>query len=161
MKDSLDFAADPRNATVKVYVRGDLVLRDEARVSIFDAGFVLGDGVWEGVRLHRGRMVFLDRLFDGARAIDLDIGLTRAEIVAALWQTLHASGMEDGVHIRLMVTRGLKKSPNQDPRHTIGKETVSGLAEGLRRSASALPSPGRIPAPRDAARPARVRCAGG
>jgi len=133
MKGSQDFAADPRNATVKVYVRGELVLRDEARVSIFDAGFVLGDGVWEGVRLHRGRMVFLDRhldrLFDGARAIDLDIGLTRAEIVAALWQTLHANGMEDGVHIRLMVTRGLKKTPNQDPRHTIGKATVVIVAE--------------------------------
>jgi len=133
MKGSQDFAADPRNATVKVYVRGDLVLRDEARVSIFDAGFVLGDGVWEGVRLHRGRMVFLDRhldrLFDGARAIDLDIGLTRAEIVAALWQTLHANGMQDGVHIRLMVTRGLKKTPNQDPRHTIGKATVVIVAE--------------------------------
>jgi len=133
MKGSQDFAADPRNATVKVYVRGELVLRDEARVSIFDAGFVLGDGVWEGVRLHRGRMVFLDRhldrLFDGARAIDLDIGLTRAEIVAALWQTLRANGMEDGVHIRLMVTRGLKKTPNQDPRHTIGKATVVIVAE--------------------------------
>jgi len=140
MKGSQDFAADPRNSTVKVYVSGELVLRNEARVSIFDAGFVLGDGVWEGVRLHRGRLIFLDRhldrLFDGARAIDLDIGLTRAEIVTALWQTLHANGMEDGVHIRLMVTRGLKKTPNQDPRHTIGKATVVIVAEWKQPSAA-------------------------
>ncbi len=133
MKGSQDFAADPRNAAVKVYVSGALVPRDEARVSIFDAGFVLGDGVWEGMRLHRGRIVFLDlhmdRLFDGARAIDLDIGMTRAELIDALWTTLQANGMEDGVHIRLMVTRGLKKAPNQDPRHTIGKATIVIVAE--------------------------------
>jgi len=133
MAGSQDFPADPRNAGVRIWVNGDLVLRDEARVSVFDAGFVLGDGVWEGVRLHRGRMVFLDahldRLFEGARAIDLDIGLTRAEVVAALQATLAANGMEDGVHLRLMVTRGLKKTPNQDPRHTIGPATVVIVAE--------------------------------
>ncbi|GGJ18576.1 aminotransferase class IV [Neoroseomonas lacus] len=139
MKGSQDFAADPRNATVKVYVSGALVPRDEARVSVFDAGFVLGDGVWEGMRLHKGRLVFLDlhldRLFDGARAIDLDIGMTREALVAALWETLRANGMEDGVHIRLMVTRGLKKTPNQDPRQTIGRATVVIVAEWK------LPSP--------------------
>ncbi|WP_137123864.1 aminotransferase class IV [Roseomonas sp. HF4] len=133
MAGSQDFPADPRNAAVRVYVNGALVPRDEARVSVFDAGFVLGDGVWEGVRLHRGRMVFLDahldRLFEGARAIDLDIGLTRAEVVAALQATLDANGMQDGVHVRLMVTRGLKKTPNQDPRHTIGPATVVIVAE--------------------------------
>jgi branched-chain amino acid aminotransferase len=133
MKGSQDFAADPRNAAVKVYVSGALVPRDEARVSIFDAGFVLGDGVWEGMRLHKGRMVFLDahldRLFDGARAIDLDIGMTREALVDALWKTLRANDMQDGVHIRLMVTRGLKKTPNQDPRHTIGSATVVIVAE--------------------------------
>jgi branched-chain amino acid aminotransferase len=133
MAGSQDFPADPRNAAVRVYVNGALVPRDEARVSVFDAGFVLGDGVWEGVRLHKGRMVFLDahidRLFEGARAIDLDIGLTRAEVVAALQATLDANGMEDGVHVRLMVTRGLKKTPNQDPRHTIGPATVVIVAE--------------------------------
>ncbi len=133
MAGSQDFPADPRNASVLIHVNGALVPRDEARVSVFDAGFVLGDGVWEGVRLHKGRMVFLDahldRLFAGARAIDLDIGLTRAEVVAALHETLAANGMEDGVHIRLMVTRGLKKTPNQDPRHTIGRATVVIVAE--------------------------------
>lgn len=133
MAGSQDFPADPRNAGVRIYVNGALVPRDEARVSVFDAGFVLGDGVWEGVRLHKGRLVFLDehldRLFEGARAIDLDIGLTRAELIAALQATLGANGMEDGVHLRMMVTRGLKKTPNQDPRHTIGPATIVIVAE--------------------------------
>jgi branched-chain amino acid aminotransferase len=133
MAGSQDFAADPRNASVRVYVNGDLVPRDEARVSVFDAGFVLGDGVWEGVRLHKGRLVFLDehldRLFDGARAIALDIGRSRADLVDALHATLAANGMTDGVHLRLMVTRGLKKTPNQDPRQTIGRATVVIVAE--------------------------------
>jgi branched-chain amino acid aminotransferase len=133
MAGSQDFAADPRNAAVRIYLDGALVLRDAAKVSIFDAGFVLGDGVWEGIRLHKGRLVFLDahldRLFDGARAIEIDIGLTRDELVDALWTTLRANGMQDGVHIRLMVTRGLKKTPNQDPRQTIGRATVVIVAE--------------------------------
>ncbi len=139
MKGSQDFAADPRNATVKIYVSGSLVPRDEAKVSVFDAGFVLGDGVWEGMRLHKGTVVFLethlDRLYEGARAIDLDIGMDRAALTDALHATLAANGMEDGVHIRLMVTRGLKKAPNQDPRHTIGPATIVIVAEWK------LPSP--------------------
>lgn len=133
MAGSQDFRADPRNATVQVWLNGALVLRDEAKVSILDAGFVLGDGVWEGIRLHKGKLVFmdahLDRLFEGAAAIDLDIGLTRAGVVEALWATLRANGMEDGVHIRLMVTRGLKKTPNQDPRQAIGPATIAIIAE--------------------------------
>lgn len=133
MAGSQDFSADPRNATVLVWLNGALVPRAEAKVSILDAGFVLGDGVWEGIRLHKGKLVFLDahldRLFEGAAAIDLDIGLTRQGVVDALWALLRANGMEDGVHIRLMVTRGLKKTPNQDPRHTIGPATVVIVAE--------------------------------
>lgn len=133
MAGSQDFPADPRNASVRIYLNGALVPRHEAVVSIFDAGFVLGDGVWEGIRLHKGALVFLDahldRLFEGARAIDLDIGLTRAELVKALWTTIRANDMTDGVHVRLMVTRGLKKTPNQDPRHTLGPATVAIVAE--------------------------------
>ena len=133
MKGSQDFAPDSRNADVLVYLNGNLVPRSQAVVSVFDAGFVLGDGVWEGLRLHRGALMFLDRhldrLFDGARSIDLDIGLDRAALVEALWRTLSANGMEDGVHIRLMVTRGMKKTPNQDPRQTVGPATVVIVAE--------------------------------
>jgi branched-chain amino acid aminotransferase len=139
MAGSQDFSADPRNATVLVWLNGALVPRAEAKVSILDAGFVLGDGVWEGIRLHKGKLVFLDahldRLFEGAAAIDLDIGLTRQGVVEALWALLRANGMEDGVHIRLMVTRGLKKTPNQDPRQAIGPATIAIIAEWK------LPSP--------------------
>jgi len=133
MAGSQDFAADPRNAAAKIYLNGALVARSDARVSVFDAGFVLGDGVWEGLRLHRGALMFLDshidRLFDGARAIALDIGMTREEVKAALGRTLSANGMTHGVHIRLMVTRGEKKAPNQDPRNALGKPTVVIVAE--------------------------------
>ena len=115
-----DADEDPRNATVRIWVDGDLVLRDEARVSVYDSGFMLGDGVWEGLRLHRGRWGFLDdhldRLFEAARAIELDIGLDRAGVVAALEATRAANGMESDVHARLMVTRGRKARPFQHPR---------------------------------------------
>ena len=133
MPGSQDFASDPRNANVLVYLNGALVPRGAAVVSVFDAGFVLGDGVWEGLRLHKGALLFLDahldRLFAGARAIALDIGLRREEIVAALKHTVQANGMQSGVHIRLMVTRGIKKAPNQDPRNALGKPTIVIVAE--------------------------------
>ncbi len=133
MPGSQDYAADPRNEKLLVYVNGALVPRGEAKVSIFDAGFVLGDGVGEGVRLHKGGLLFLDahidRLFEGAKTIALDIGLTRAQIEAALRKTIDANAMKDGVHVRLMVTRGIKKTPNQDPRGTIGPPTIVITAE--------------------------------
>ncbi|MCW5730999.1 MAG: aminotransferase class IV [Alphaproteobacteria bacterium] len=124
---------DPRNEKVLVYVNGAFVPRGEARISIFDSGFVLGDGVWEGLRLARGRIIsieaHLDRLFEGARSIALDIGLDREGVRRAILDTLARNGMEDGVHIRLMVTRGVKKTPNQDPRFVIGGATIVIVAE--------------------------------
>jgi branched-chain amino acid aminotransferase len=127
------FVADPRNDSVLVYVNGEFVPRDEARVSIFDSGFVLGDGVWEGLRLVQGRIIsidaHLDRLWEGATSIALDIGMTRAELTQAVHDTLAKNAMTDGVHIRLMVTRGVKRTPNQDPRFVIGKATVVIVAE--------------------------------
>jgi len=133
MPGSQDFASDPRNERVLVYLNGEMVPRAEAKVSVFDAGFVLGDGVWEGLRLHRGYLLFeeahLDRLFEGARAIALDIGMSRQEMRAALRRIVEANGMQSGVHIRLMVTRGLKAAPNQDPRNALGQPTVVIVAE--------------------------------
>lgn len=133
MAGSQEYANDPRNERVLIYLNGALVPRSEAKVSIFDAGFVLGDGVWEGLRLHRGGLVFLeqhlDRLYWGAKEIALDIGLSQDEIKAALWRTLDANEMSDGVHLRLMVTRGPKKTVNQDPRNAIGEPTIAIVAE--------------------------------
>ncbi len=133
MPGSQDFAPDPRNQDALIWLNGRLVPRAEAVVSVFDAGFVLGDGVWEGLRLHRGGLVFLDahldRLYEGAAAIALDIGMSREEVTAALWSVLDANGMTDGVHIRLMVTRGEKRAPNQDPRNALGRPTVVIVAE--------------------------------
>ena len=123
-----EFDDDARNDDVLVYVNGELRNRAEAVVSVFDSGFVLGDGVWEGLRVHGGRPVFLDRhldrLFEGASALALDIGMSRDDLRTALHHTLEANGMADGVHVRLMVTRGVKRTPYQDPRMTIGPATV-------------------------------------
>ncbi|MBS0520416.1 MAG: aminotransferase class IV [Proteobacteria bacterium] len=127
------YVDDPRNEQVRVYVNGIFVPRHEARVSVFDSGFALGDGVWEGLRLVKGRLISLDahmdRLFEGARSIDLDIGLDRAGVVKAIQDTLDINGMTDGAHLRLMVTRGVKRTPNQDPRFVIGKATIVIVAE--------------------------------
>lgn len=132
-RGSQAFVPDPRNQDALVWINGRLVPRADATVSIFDAGFVLGDGVWEGIRLVNGRFAFLDahldRLFAGAAQIRLDIGLDRAGVAAALMQTVAANGMRDGAHLRLMVTRGIKASPNQDPRQVIGGATVVITAE--------------------------------
>ena len=128
-----DFSDDARNDRILIWVNGELVQRDRAVVSVFDAGFVLGDGVWEGLRVRSGHPVFverhLDRLFNGATAIMLDIGRSRRELTEAVYQTLRANDMIDGVHVRLMVTRGVKRTPYQDPRLTIGPATVVIIAE--------------------------------
>lgn len=124
---------DPRNAEILIWVNGALLPRQQAVVSVFDAGFVLGDGVWEGLRVHGGHPLFLeqhlDRLWEGATALMLDIGMSRTEMSAALYETLTANEMRDGVHIRLMVTRGPKSTPYQDPRASAGPATVVIIAE--------------------------------
>jgi branched-chain amino acid aminotransferase len=128
-----DYADDPRNADILIYVNGALVPRAGAVVSVFDAGFVLGDGVWEGLRVSGGHPAFLeqhlDRLFEGAIAIAMDIGQTREELTAAIYRTLQANQMSDGVHVRLMVTRGPKSTPYQDPRMSAGPATIVIICE--------------------------------
>ena len=110
---------DPRNADIQIYVNGDIVHRDKAVVSVYDSGFMLGDGVWEGLRLYNGKWSFLDehmdRLFEAALAIDLDIGMDHAGVVAALEATRTANEMHTDVHARLMITRGVKVKPFQHP----------------------------------------------
>jgi branched-chain amino acid aminotransferase len=120
--------SDPRNASILINVNGELKPRAEAVVSVFDSGFMLGDGVWEGLRVDKGRIGFLDRhlnrLFEGAKAIAMTLDLDREALTRRLYQTLDANGMEEGVHIRLMVTRGVRSTPYQDPRVVVTPPTV-------------------------------------
>jgi len=130
---SQSYVKDPRNETVEIYVDGQFYPREAAKVSVFDSGFVLGDGVWEGLRLIDGKLlaidVHMDRLYEGANAIQLDIGMDRDALVGEIRKCLDHNGMTDGVHIRLMITRGLKSTVNQDPRFIIGGATIVIVAE--------------------------------
>lgn len=123
-----DIQIDPRNLNILISVNGKLVPRAEAMVSVFDSGFILGDGIWEGLRLVNGGVPFLrehiERLYEGAKAIFMDIGVTPEALVQRLFDCVDANKMSEGVHIRLMVTRGVKATPYQDPRVTIGKATI-------------------------------------
>ena len=124
---------DPRNETIEIYINGEFLPRDEAKISVFDSGYLVGDGIWDGMRFHNGRFVHierhLDRLFANAAAIDLDIGMTREEIAAALQATVERNNMETDVHVRLMITRGDKKTPSQHPANTVGGPNVVIIAE--------------------------------
>jgi branched-chain amino acid aminotransferase len=128
MAKSMHDVSDPRNASILINVNGELKPRSEAVVSVFDSGFMLGDGVWEGLRVHRGKLAFLDRhldrLFEGAKAIAMEVGLSREELTRRLYATLEANGMTEGVHVRLMVTRGIRSTPYQDPRVIISGATI-------------------------------------
>jgi branched-chain amino acid aminotransferase len=122
------YTQDSRNDDILININGELVHRSQAVVSVFDSGFILGDGIWEGLRVHRGKIPFLGRhlkrLWEGAKALDLDIGLTQDDMTQRLYDTLRANHMEDHVHIRLMVSRGLKSTPYQDPAVTISPPTI-------------------------------------
>lgn len=124
---------DDRNADVRVWIDGSFHHRDEAKVSVFDSAFLVGDGIWEGLRLHHGRFAFLDRhldrLFGAARAVHLDIGLTRSEVAELLHSVVEHNEMEDGVHVRLMVSRGRKKTPSQHPSNLVGGPTIVVIPE--------------------------------
>ena len=114
-----EYEDDPRNENVWISVNGELLRRPDAKISVLDAGFLLGDGVWEAFRLHRGVLVFLDdhldRLWHGAEVIDLEMPLSREQLVGRIEEVIEANEMYDGVHIRLIVTRGLKPTPYQAP----------------------------------------------
>lgn len=122
------YIPDPRNAAVLFNVNGELLPREKAVVNVFDSGFMLGDGIWEGLRVHQGKIAFLedhlDRLWEGAAALGFDIGISQGEMERRLYETLSANEMSEDVHIRLMVTRGLRSTPYQDPRVVISKATI-------------------------------------
>lgn len=124
---------DPRNEQVLISINGELFPRSEAKISVFDSGYLVGDGVWEGLRLHHGILVFwdehMDRLWQGAKAVGMDLGMTRHELRQEVQKVIKANDMSDGVHVRIMITRGIKKTPSQDPRLTISGPNVVIIAE--------------------------------
>ena len=128
MVSTHDYIKDIRNENIKIYINGKFYHRSEAKVSVFESGFLLGDGVWEGIRLHNGTLIHLDthidRLFDGAKSIAMKMHLTKTEIINAIWSTLKENNMNSDTHIRLIVSRGIKSTPYQHPNVTISSPTV-------------------------------------
>ncbi|WP_299349097.1 D-amino acid aminotransferase [uncultured Shimia sp.] len=136
---------DARNEEIQIYLNGKIVPKAEAVVSVYDSGFMLGDGVWEGLRLYNGHWAFLgehmDRLFEAAKAIDLNVGMTPAEMITALEDTRTANGMTTDAHARLMVTRGVKTRPFQHPGLSQQGPTVTIIME---HSKPSIPRPIRL-----------------
>ena len=128
MASTHDYNNDPRNNDILIYINGEFFPRSEAKVSVLDSGYLLGDGVWEGIRLQNNHLVHLDehlnRLYFGAEALAIDIGLSKKQLKMALETTINKNGMKSDVHIRLIVSRGMKKTPYQSPKVTIGNPTV-------------------------------------
>ena len=128
-----DYVEDIRNSEILVYINGKFYPRQDASISVFDSGFLLGDGVWEGIRYHNAKFMFLDkhleRLFWGASQIDMDIGKTIDEIKSILDETVKFNKMKTGVHVRLIVSRGVKSTPYQDPSFTISEPTIVVIPE--------------------------------
>ena len=138
-------AEDARNETIKIWLNGKIVPKAQAMVSVYDSGFMLGDGVWEGIRLYNGKWAFLDehmdRLFEAAKAIDLDIGLSRDQVVQAVLDTQTANQMTEDAHARLMVTRGVKTRPFQHPSLSRQGPTIAIIME---HSKPSIPRPIRL-----------------
>ena len=136
---------DARNEAIMIYVNGRIVPKAQALISVYDSGFMLGDGVWEGIRLYNGRWSFIEehieRLFEAAKAIDLDIAMTPAEVISAVSETQRANGMVTDAHARLMVTRGIKTRPFQNPKLSQQGPTVAIIMEHSRQK---LPRPIRL-----------------
>ena len=128
MASTHDYDIDKRNNDIQIYINGEFFHRSEAKISVMDSGYLLGDGVWEGIRLHKRTLIHLDdhldRLYSGAESIAMDIGVSQHEMAEALQETINTNDMDSDVHIRLIVSRGIKKTPYQHPKVTLGKPTV-------------------------------------
>lgn len=137
-----DAQEDPRNNDLLIYIDGELVHRDEAKISVYDSGFMLGDGMWEGMRLYNGKWAFfeehMDRLFESCKAVSLDIGMTRQQIAEAMAMTAEANGMVTDAHCRLMVTRGKKAKPFQHPTLSRWGPTIVMIMEHSKPSTNLL-----------------------
>ena len=130
---------DPRNGKVWISINGEYFQRNEAKISVFDSGYLVGDGVWEGIRLHHGKLVFIEdhlkRLWTAAKATGIKLPFSKAELISSIHSALSKNEMNDGVHVRVMITRGIKKTPSQDPRLTISGPNVVIIAEYKKASA--------------------------
>ena len=128
MASTHDYEIDSRNDNIQIYIDGQFFPRTDAKVSVMDSGYLLGDGVWEGIRLYNNHLIHLEkhleRLYDGAETIQMDIGISKSEMKSALEKTLKKNEMISDVHIRLIVSRGIKSTPYQHPKVTIGHPTI-------------------------------------
>ncbi|EON75917.1 Branched-chain amino acid aminotransferase [Lunatimonas lonarensis] len=133
VKGTHNAVEDERNKDILISINGELFPRQDAKISVFDSGYLVGDGVWEAFRYHQGKMVFLDkhldRLWQSAKVVGMHLPFSREELQSAIQRTLDANQMRDHVHVRVMVTRGIKKTPSQDPRFTISGPNVVIVAE--------------------------------
>ena len=133
LKGTHSYIEDDRNKNIKIYVNGEILLRSDASISVFDSGFLLGDGIWEGIRLLNGKLVSIDqhlkRLFFGAKKLDIKIGFSKKQLIDIINKTLIANNMQSDVHIRLIISRGLKKTPYQHPNATIKGSTIVVIPE--------------------------------
>jgi len=129
---------DERNDLIKIFINGQLFPRNEAKISVFDSGYLVGDGIWEALRLHDGVLVFLElhlnRLWQAAASVGMTFTFNREDLVKYIWKTLKANDMHTDVHVRIMVTRGIKKTPSQDPRLTISNPNIVIIAEHKKAS---------------------------
>ena len=140
MASTHDYEIDSRNDNIQIYIDGQFFPRTDAKVSVMDSGYLLGDGVWEGIRLYNNHLIHLEkhleRLYEGAETIQMDIGISKSEMKSAIEKTLKKNEMISDVHIRLIVSRGIKSTPYQHPKVTIGHPTIVIIPEYKK------PSPG-------------------
>ena len=128
MTSTHDYKADVRNSDIQIYINGIYFHRSEAKISVMDSGYLLGDGVWEGIRLHKGKFLHLEnhlsRLYKGAQLLDIKLNLSLEKVKQALIETVKINNMYTDVHIRLIVSRGIKKTPYQHPKVTVGPPNI-------------------------------------
>ena len=141
-KGTHSYIQDQRNENIIIYINGEFFPRKEAKISIFDSGFLLGDGVWEGIRLYNKRLCLIDehlgRLYRGAEKLKIGIGKSKEELIALIYETVHANAMDSDVHIRLIVSRGLKQTPYQHPNANVGGASIVIIPEYKKADATLL-----------------------
>ena len=144
-KGTHSYVEDQRNKNIIIYINGEFFTRNEAKISVFDSGFLLGDGVWEGIRLHNGKLCFIEehiqRLYHGAEKLKIEIGKSKEELIALIYETIHTNVMDSDVHIRLIVSRGLKRTPYQHPNANVGGASIVIIPE-YKKADAALVSKG-------------------